>query len=356
LLSAVHLPPPGAFRRARPVVAAGVLATVYAGLFAGGFLKLTPSAAALLLGVWSAGLVGLLLADAVAEDSLTRLTFGRALWCNVGVVVTALLVPHPVRLLLLVVPLLGVLFTALRLHRAEMLAVSGATWLTYMAGAGVVVGLGGVDTDLELGLALAFTGMLGAMVMMASEVTDLKVAFERRRERLSDAMEQLAELAMRDELTGLCNRRYVMDVLARQKALADRGHVGFTLCYCDLDHFKRINDRHGHQVGDQALKDFAEIARSVVRSVDYVARLGGEEFLLVLVGADADTAHGVAERLCARSKLLAVVPDDPDYRLTVSVGIATFHRRERVEDVIQRADQALYAAKSAGRDRIVIGE
>lgn len=356
MLSVFHLPPPRAYRRARPAFAAGALAAVYTSLFVGGYLKLTPSAAALLLGVWAAGLVGMLLADAVAENSVTRLTFGRALWCNVGVVVTALLVPHPVRLLLLVVPLLGVLYTALRLHRTEMLVVSSATWLTYLAGAGIVVELGGVDAELELGLALAFTAMLGAMVMMASEVTDLKVAFERRRERLSEAMQQLADLAMRDELTGLCNRRYVMDVLARQKALADRGHLGFTLCYCDLDHFKRINDRHGHQVGDQVLRDFAEIARSVVRSVDYVARLGGEEFLLVLVGADANTAHGVAERLCARSKQLEVVPEDPDSRLTVSVGIATFRSQERVEDVIQRADQALYAAKSAGRDRIVIGE
>jgi len=132
--------------------------------------------------------------------------------------------------------------------------------------------------------------------------------------------------------------------------------VGFALCYCDLDHFKRINDRHGHHAGDQVLKDFAEVALSVVRSVDYVARLGGEEFLLVLVGADADTAQGVAERLCARSKFLALIPDEPQLRLTVSVGIATFRRGERVEDVIQRADQALYAAKSAGRDRIVIGD
>jgi len=356
LLSAALPPPFRAFRRLRVLLAGVVLAALYAGLLLGGYLEVTPSAAALLLGVWSAGLLGLVLADGTQEEAVSRLTFGRALWCNVGVVATSLLVPHPLRLLLLVAPLLGVLFTALRLHRAEMLIVGIVTWLSYVTGAALVVWLGGVDHAQELRLGVAFTGMLGAMLVMASEVTDLKVAFERRRERLNEAMQQLAELAMRDELTGLCNRRYIMDVLTRQKALADRGHVGFALCYCDLDHFKRINDRHGHHAGDQVLKDFAEVALSVVRSVDYVARLGGEEFLLVLVGADADTAQGVAERLCARSKFLALIPDEPQLRLTVSVGIATFRRGERVEDVIQRADQALYAAKSAGRDRIVIGD
>jgi diguanylate cyclase (GGDEF)-like protein len=297
-----------------------------------------------------------MLADGRSVRVSATLTFSQALWCNLGAVLTALLVPHPVRLLLLVVPMFGVLFTALHLERAQMLRIAGLTWITYLCGALLLVRQGVVDAHFEALQALAFTGMLSVMVMMAAEVTALKTAFERRRDRLNEAMEQLAELAMRDELTGLYNRRYIMDVLTRQKALADRGHIGFTLCYCDLDHFKRVNDRHGHHVGDQALADFARVARSVVRSADYVARLGGEEFLLVLVGADADTAHNVADRLCQRSRFLALFPDEPELRLTVSVGIASYHRGERLEDVIQRADRALYAAKSAGRDRIVIGE
>jgi diguanylate cyclase (GGDEF)-like protein len=146
-----------------------------------------------------------------------------------------------------------------------------------------------------------------------------------------------------------------MDVLGRQKALADRGHLSFTLCYCDLDHFKRINDRYGHQTGDRVLREFAGVAASVVRSVDFVARLGGEEFLLVLVGADEARAERVAERLCGRTRALAMIPEDPDYRQTVSVGLAAFRPEERIEDVIRRADRALYSAKSQGRDQIVRG-
>lgn len=326
-------------------------------LLQSGLLQTTFSAASLLLGVWAVGLFGLLLADE-SESWLSgsALTFIRALWCNIGVITTALLVPHPIRLLLLVAPLFGVLYTALHLARHQMLVVAAVTWLCYAAGVLLLHYFGVNAAHDELMMGLAFSGMLVIMVIMASEVTSLRLAFERRRDSLNGAMEQLAELAMRDELTGLYNRRYIMDVLERQKALADRGHVGFTLCYCDIDHFKRINDRFGHQAGDLALQEFAGVAGGVVRSMDYVARLGGEEFLLLLTGADADTAHGVAQRLCERAKALALVAGDPQFRLSASVGIASYRAEERVEDVIQRADRALYAAKAAGRDRIVIGE
>jgi diguanylate cyclase (GGDEF)-like protein len=322
-----------------------------------GHLPVPQSPFLLLLGVWWAGLFALMLAgESSGRFRAGTLSFSKALWCNVGIVMTALLVPHPVRLLLLVAPLFGVLYTALHLDRAQMFTVAAVTWVSYAGGALLLCLASGVDAYAEWLFLLAFSGMLFVMVIMAGEVTALKTAFERRRDRLREAMEQLADLAMRDELTGLYNRRYIMDVLTRQKALADRGHVGFALCYCDLDHFKRINDRFGHQVGDLALKDFSDIALSVVRSADFVARLGGEEFLLVLIGADSDTASTVARRLCERSKLLAVIPGDPEYRVTVSVGVARFQPGERIEDVIQRSDRALYAAKAAGRDQIVLGD
>jgi len=326
------------------------------GLVRYGYLHVTGTAFVPLLGVWILGLLALMFADATrGRFDAGTLTLSKALWCNIGVVVTAVLVPHVVRLLLLVVPLLGLVYAALHLSRRQMLSIGVVTWATYLTGALALISLGRADPEFEGLMALAFTCMLAGMMVMASEVTALRVAFDRRRRRLNEAMAQLGELAMRDELTGLYNRRYIMDVLGRQKALADRGHVSFSLCYCDLDHFKQINDRYGHQVGDRVLGDFARIAESVVRSVDFVARLGGEEFLLVLVGADKNTAQGVAQRLCERTKFIAIIPEVPDFRLSVSVGIASFRPDERVEDVIQRSDRALYDAKSQGRDRIVVG-
>ena len=326
------------------------------GLARYGYLEITGLGFTLLFGSWIGGFVLLLFADEThGRFDPGTLTVSKALWLNLGVVITAALVPHVLRLLLLVVPLLGLVYAALHLERHATLSVAGITWVSYVLSAVLLVLLRSADPVFEGLIAVAFTCMLGAMSVLAAEITTLREAFDRRRVRLNEAMEQLAELAMRDELTGLYNRRYIMDVLARQKALADRGHLSFTLCYCDLDHFKRINDRYGHQVGDQVLKDFARIAEGVVRSVDFVARLGGEEFLLVLVGADEDTAVRVASRLCERTRSLAVVPEAPDYRQTVSVGVASFHPGERVEDVIQRADRALYEAKANGRDRIVRG-
>lgn len=326
------------------------------GLARNGYLHVSDAAFTLLLGVWLAGFIALLFADAEhGRFDAGTLTLSKALWCNLGVVATAALVPHVIRLLLLVVPLLGLVYAALHLSRRQMLSIAGVTWVSYLVTIGMLTLLGTADPEFEVLVTIAFSCMLAAMALLAAEVTALRVAFERRRVRLNEAMEQLADLAMRDELTGLYNRRYVMDVLSRQKALADRGHLSFTLCYCDLDHFKRINDRYGHQAGDQALREFADVARNVVRSVDFVARLGGEEFLLVLVGADEQTAAQVAKRLCDRTRLIGAISEAPDYRLTVSVGLASFRRGERVEDVIQRADQALYAAKSAGRDQIVSG-
>lgn len=322
-----------------------------------GHLNVAASAVHLLVGVWAAGLLALMLTDDAANRFASgALSLSKALWCNVGVVLTAVLVPHPFRLLLLVVPLFGLLYTALHLDLRQLVIVTLVTWFSYVGCVLLLSVTAAIDPGFELMLGLAFSTMVVAMAIMAQEVTALRTAFERRRDKLNEAMEQLSELAMRDELTGLYNRRYIMDVLARQKALADRGHPGFTLCYCDLDHFKHVNDRFGHQRGDQVLRDFAEAALGVVRSVDFVARLGGEEFLLVLIGADQATAQRVAERLCESTRRMQIGPEKAPLALTVSVGISSYRRGERLEDVIQRADRALYTAKFGGRDRIELAD
>jgi diguanylate cyclase (GGDEF)-like protein len=308
-----------------------------------------------LLAAWAVGFAVLLALDhPEGRFGAGALTLVKALWINLGVVASSLFVLPEHRLLLLTVPLFGVLYAALHLNRRHVAVVTTITWLAYLAGAALVLDTAGADVAAEGELMIGFTLMLLAMFFMASEVTALRKAFERRRLRLDAAMRKLADLAMRDDLTGLYNRRYIMDVLARQKALADRGHVGFTLCYCDLDFFKRVNDRYGHQRGDDLLREFGVLANQVVRSVDFVARFGGEEFLLLLVDADAEEARRVATRLSDRTRAMQVDHGEPAWRLTVSVGIAEFRPGESIEDVIQRADRALYQAKSSGRDLIVV--
>lgn len=161
--------------------------------------------------------------------------------------------------------------------------------------------------------------------------------------RLRDEALHVAE---HDALTGVLNRDALSPRLS--SAMADPGPS--TLLYVDVDHFKSINDRHGHGVGDQVLRRLAERCRGELRGVDALARLGGEEFVALLSGMRADEAQVVAERirLAIEGDPAAVVP------VTVSIGVAVREQGESIDAWVQRADQALYAAKHAGRNRVVL--
>jgi len=173
---------------------------------------------------------------------------------------------------------------------------------------------------------------------------------------LTTALRQIKELAVKDELTGAFNRRYLSEFMAQQKAMADRRSYVFSLCYVDLDFFKRVNDRFGHSTGDAVLQQFADIARQVLREIDCVARVGGEEFVLVLGGTSEQDARAAAERICIKLANLQISQIEPNYRITASIGITAYRRHEEVQDTMGRADRALYDAKSNGRNRIVIAQ
>jgi diguanylate cyclase (GGDEF)-like protein len=165
---------------------------------------------------------------------------------------------------------------------------------------------------------------------------------------------QLADLASRDALTRVLNRNGLDDVLTRH--FGDRGAAPVTLLQLDLDHFKQVNDRHGHATGDALLRAVGEVLTTHVRPNDFVARTGGEEFLIGCVSGDAEHAAAFAERL--RQAIAEVVLRSADghsvVRCTASVGISQpFGAKAQWEQAAREADQALYAAKSAGRDRVV---
>jgi len=325
-----------------------------------GYLYADVTLLVLLIGVWSAGFVALMLgreqlAHIVKLDE-DELVLCRALWCNLGAVCVAVLVPGASRLWLLVAPLFGLAYAAVHLAREKVVLIAVCTAVFYGLGVAYVASYGQVDTEFEVITGLAFAGLIGGVLILAGEMQILRNELLDRNRGLREAMERLQDMALKDDLTGLHNRRFVMEALARQKALADREQQAFTLCYADLDHFKIINDRFGHAAGDAALRQFAKLAESVVRNVDYVARFGGEEFLLVLVGANEATAARVARRLADHTRDMTVPGADLDFAITVSVGIASYRLGERVDDVISRADRALYDAKRAGRDRVMLAQ
>ncbi|MBN8489568.1 MAG: GGDEF domain-containing protein, partial [Burkholderiales bacterium] len=161
---------------------------------------------------------------------------------------------------------------------------------------------------------------------------------------------RLQQLATTDELTGLLNRRAVLDHALQAVAQAERKAQSMALLMVDIDHFKRINDEHGHPVGDAVLQHAGQVLQSALRAGDHLGRLGGEEFVAVLSDADEKDARRVAERM-RQAILDSPLPADGGPLLfTTSVGVATWQPGDTVQQLVERSDAALYRAKRAGRN------
>lgn len=167
---------------------------------------------------------------------------------------------------------------------------------------------------------------------------------------LARALVSKDEAANTDMLTGLLNRRGVETALPEIEA----EHGRYAVAYGDLDHFKRLNDEHGHEIGDRALRLFAQVLRNSLRPSDLICRWGGEEFVVVFPGADAQSCGAALERLRARLRDLVKVSPVPEF--TTSFGVSDSTMAGTFEEVLHRADAALMSAKQAGRDRCVIDD
>ena len=165
----------------------------------------------------------------------------------------------------------------------------------------------------------------------------------------------LKELAITDPLTGLPNRRHFMAALERELARVKRFKTQpAAVLMVDLDHFKRINDRHGHAVGDAVLVHFAQLVRESLRITDTAGRMGGEEFAVLLPGADLETAREFAERLRHRVLRMPTAHEGAVIPLTASIGVSVLAPDDpRAETAMARADAAAYRAKEAGRNQVV---
>ncbi|MGF6272678.1 diguanylate cyclase (GGDEF)-like protein [Massilia sp. UYP11] len=158
-----------------------------------------------------------------------------------------------------------------------------------------------------------------------------------------------------DHLTGAASRRAFFAFAERELARAGRSGSGLGLLLVDADHFKRINDTHGHGVGDQVLRDLVERTRQAIRKIDYCARLGGEEFAVLLPDADGGTVLAVAQRLrAALEHALPAGAGEAGVSCTVSIGMAMLQPGEHIASLMARADTALYAAKAGGRNRVEV--
>ena len=172
--------------------------------------------------------------------------------------------------------------------------------------------------------------------------------------RLREGRQQLEELLVTDPLTGISNRRHLMETMMNEVRRSRRSKKSFAILMVDVDHFKKFNDTHGHIAGDEALKAVAEVLQEATREIDHVARFGGEEFLVVLSNTDTTGALRAAERIRERLAKRSLAVSTRSVKLTVSAGAAEFPTDgDSPEALIVSADAALYQAKRLGRDRVV---
>jgi diguanylate cyclase (GGDEF)-like protein len=171
---------------------------------------------------------------------------------------------------------------------------------------------------------------------------------------ITQAEERLHELATTDSLTGLMNRRSLLATLEHEQARRQRKPHPVSIMLVDIDFFKKLNDTYGHSMGDWALQAVAEVLRKGVRDMDFVARWGGEEFLIILPFADMAVALPVAERLRQGIAELRFPSRGHELRITATLGLAELGTEEAADAAIQRADAALYKGKHAGRNRVVV--
>ncbi|MFU8820746.1 MAG: diguanylate cyclase [Gammaproteobacteria bacterium] len=268
---------------------------------------------------------------------------------------------HPDRSLMMVVYIVVMLFGIFRLDRNDFLKLTLLTLLGYAA----VVATDLVIRDVEVRLFdetvrfLVLASCLLWCTFFGTHVAQLRSRLRQQNEALQQHIKESRRIAERDHLTWAYNRRYIMGALEDERARSEHRHAPFAIVIFDLDHFKLINDRHGHMIGDRVLTRFSAIARRELRGADVISpgrranafgRFGGEEFIALLPETGLDGARRCTERLQAA---VATERFDAGISVTFSAGIAVYRYGETIEQTLSRADDALYRAKRAGRDRVL---
>jgi diguanylate cyclase (GGDEF)-like protein len=199
--------------------------------------------------------------------------------------------------------------------------------------------------------------VMGASAVVVVRIGKLRARLAAQKQELAQALALNRELATRDALTGLLNRRAMVELLAREHPRIERGQGPLAVALLDIDWFKRINDGLGHGAGDEVLRRFAAILKTQLRAADALARWGGEEFLLLMPGTRLDDARVVLDRLRravhASDEFGAVAAD---LKVSFSAGLVEVGEGESQDAALERADRALYQAKERGRNRIEVGE
>jgi len=261
---------------------------------------------------------------------------------------------EPVRGELSLFYLVALLFGVLRLDTRQLLLLAGFALVAH----GTMLGLWHAS---QPGANLVRSATQFAVLLivlpwfaaMSGYVNSLRHRLSDSNRHLREANLHIEQIALHDELTGAYNRRYLIATLERETSRAQRLGAQLSVCLLDIDNFKHINDQWGHAAGDAVLRHFVTVATAGLRGADLFGRYGGEEFLLILPDTDARGATVSAERIREDIARTVFPQTPPDYRITVTAGIAARVRGEQASALLKRADEGLYQGKEAGRNRVV---
>jgi diguanylate cyclase (GGDEF)-like protein len=196
--------------------------------------------------------------------------------------------------------------------------------------------------------------MLPTVGWLAGQLSAVRNKLRLQKSQLQSALAQNRLLATQDELTGLSNRRHMTALMVSERGRQQRNRNPISMVLMDIDHFKRINDACGHQAGDQVLQIFADAVTHGLRAGDSLARWGGEEFLLMLPNTAAEEALVCVERMRGQLAARSFEHIEPRLAVTFSAGIGVCSTDDKLDAIIERADRAMYRAKTAGRNRTVV--
>lgn len=206
----------------------------------------------------------------------------------------------------------------------------------------------------ELGHFLMLAAMLPVVAVLAGRLTRLRERSRRQRHELAEALARIQELATRDQLTGLINRRHMVELLEQERQRCVRSGHTFCVALLAIDHFESIYDRFGPAAGDAVLRRVAREALVAVRIADVLARWGTADLVLLLADSPLLLARGGVERVRQHIESLTMLPEDPALRITVSAGLTEHIAGESVGDALDRAERALHDARAQGRNRTVV--
>jgi diguanylate cyclase (GGDEF)-like protein len=187
--------------------------------------------------------------------------------------------------------------------------------------------------------------------MINNQLANMTRELNKKNIALEKANARINKLLRSDPLTGIANRLYFQEYYQKMQAYAVRHQSPLSLVMADIDHFKMVNDQHGHQVGDLVLVEFAKLLEINCREEDLPVRFGGEEFCVLLAAANAEQAYSQAERM--RSQVEAAAIGELQLKITASFGIATLSEGDSLDNLLKRADDALYRAKNSGRNKVL---